>query len=254
MTLPRTTQKATRPMLRIDQRTAMNPLSDGLRLERPLVEVTNLMTATSSIPDSRPDRPCSNRHRSPTAPIQGSLDRRPARTDRRRPLHRALKRGSRPVFVVTGRHDRHRHGRWNGRSGDPFGLRRAISVPRRASGRSDSSPTSSGGTIRTWQCVDSHTEGMPTRVVGGVGVLPGSTMEELRRYVIEQADDLRMRPLEPHGHAAMSGAIVQPPTRPDADWGVVYIEVSGCLPCVVTTTGRRRFSWKRAWSRPNLRP
>ena len=35
---------------------------------------------------------------------------------------------------------------------------------------------------------------------------------------------------EPRGHAAMSGAILQPPSRPDADWGVVYIEVSGCLP------------------------
>ena len=35
---------------------------------------------------------------------------------------------------------------------------------------------------------------------------------------------------EPRGHAAMSGAILQPSTRPDADWGVVYIEVSGCLP------------------------
>ncbi len=28
----------------------------------------------------------------------------------------------------------------------------------------------------------------------------------------------------------MSGAILQPPTRSDADWGVLYIEVSGCLP------------------------
>ena len=28
----------------------------------------------------------------------------------------------------------------------------------------------------------------------------------------------------------MSGAILQPPTRPDADFGVLYIEVSGCLP------------------------
>ncbi len=28
----------------------------------------------------------------------------------------------------------------------------------------------------------------------------------------------------------MSGAILQKPTRPDADWGVIYIEVSGCLP------------------------
>jgi proline racemase len=35
---------------------------------------------------------------------------------------------------------------------------------------------------------------------------------------------------EPRGHSAMSGAILQPPARPDADWGVVFIEVSGCLP------------------------
>mgnify|MGYP001181932641 CR=1 FL=1 len=51
------------------------------------------------------------------------------------------------------------------------------------------------------------------------------------RHAFEQADDLRTWLMfEPHGHAAMSGAILQPPTRPDADWGVVYIEVSGCLP------------------------
>lgn len=86
--------------------------------------------------------------------------------------------------------------------------------------------------IRTWQCVDSHTEGMPTRVVvGGVGVLPGATMEERRQHVMNEADHLRTWLMfEPHGHSAMSGAIVQPPIREDADWGVVYIEVSGCLP------------------------
>ena len=86
--------------------------------------------------------------------------------------------------------------------------------------------------IRTWQCVDSHTEGMPTRVVvGGVGVLPGATMEERRQHVMNEADHLRTWLMfEPHGHSAMSGAILQPPTRNDADWGVVYIEVSGCLP------------------------
>jgi len=73
---------------------------------------------------------------------------------------------------------------------------------------------------------------MPTRVViGGVGTLPGSTMEERRQYVMNEADHLRRwLMLEPHGHGAMSGAILQPPTRPDCDWGVVYIEVSGCLP------------------------
>lgn len=56
-------------------------------------------------------------------------------------------------------------------------------------------------------------------------------MEERRQYVMNEADDLRTWLMfEPHGHGAMSGAILQPPTRVDADWGVVYIEVSGCLP------------------------
>ncbi|TDC48862.1 proline racemase [Jiangella ureilytica] len=85
---------------------------------------------------------------------------------------------------------------------------------------------------RIFHTVESHTEGMPTRVVtGGVGTLPGATMEERRQWFIEHSDHLRrLLMFEPRGHSAMSGAILQPPTRPDADWGVVYIEVSGCLP------------------------
>jgi len=85
---------------------------------------------------------------------------------------------------------------------------------------------------RVLQVVDSHTEGMPTRVVvGGVGVVPGATMAERRLHLMEHMDDLRtLLMYEPRGHAAMSGAILQPPSRPDADWGVLYIEVSGCLP------------------------
>ena len=80
--------------------------------------------------------------------------------------------------------------------------------------------------------VDSHTEGMPTRVVtGGIGDLPGSTMEARRQYLMQERDDLRrLLVLEPRGHAAMSGTILQTPTRPDADVGVLFIEVSGCLP------------------------
>ncbi|MDX2967646.1 proline racemase family protein [Kribbella solani] len=86
--------------------------------------------------------------------------------------------------------------------------------------------------VRTITAIDSHTEGMPTRVVtGGVGVVPGATMAERREYFVEHLDDLRLFLVnEPRGHAAMSGAILQPPTRPDADWGVLYVEVSGCLP------------------------
>ena len=85
---------------------------------------------------------------------------------------------------------------------------------------------------RVFAAVDSHTEGMPTRVItGGLGTLPGETMGERRVYFERRLDHLRQLLMrEPRGHAAMSGAFLQPPTRADADWGVLFIEVSGCLP------------------------
>ena len=85
---------------------------------------------------------------------------------------------------------------------------------------------------KVFSAVDSHTEGMPTRVItSGPGVLPGATMFDRMRYLASERDDLRtLLMYEPRGHAAMSGAILQPPARPDADVGVVFIEVSGCLP------------------------
>lgn len=87
-------------------------------------------------------------------------------------------------------------------------------------------------TRNVFHAVDSHTEGMPTRVItGGVGVIPGATMAERRLHFMEHLDHLRtLLMYEPRGHASMSGAILQPPTRPDADYGVLYIEVSGLLP------------------------
>lgn len=87
-------------------------------------------------------------------------------------------------------------------------------------------------TRKVFHAVDSHTEGMPTRVItGGVGVLPGATMNDKRLHVMNERDDLRtLLMFEPRGHSSMSGSILQPSTRPDCDWGVVYIEVSGCLP------------------------
>jgi proline racemase len=82
------------------------------------------------------------------------------------------------------------------------------------------------------EAVDSHTEGMPTRVVtAGVEPIPGATMLERKLRFEAEMDDLRLLLMrEPRGHAAMSGAILQPPTRADADMGVLFIEVSGCLP------------------------
>ena len=85
---------------------------------------------------------------------------------------------------------------------------------------------------RSIAAVDSHTEGMPTRVVvGGVAPIPGATMLERKLHFEAELDELRLLLMrEPRGHGAMSGAILQPPARADADWGVLFIEVSGCLP------------------------
>jgi len=56
-------------------------------------------------------------------------------------------------------------------------------------------------------------------------------MQERRLYFERNLDDLRLLLMrEPRGHSAMSGAFLQPPTRPDADWGVLFVEVSGLLP------------------------
>lgn len=73
---------------------------------------------------------------------------------------------------------------------------------------------------------------MPTRVViDGFGEIPGNTMFEKRAHFMANSDGFRQWLMfEPRGHSAMSGAILQKSTRSDADWGVVYIEVSGCLP------------------------
>jgi proline racemase len=73
---------------------------------------------------------------------------------------------------------------------------------------------------------------MPTRVItAGLGVVPGASMQERRLYFEDHLDHLRLMLMrEPRGHSAMSGAFLQPPTRPDADWGVLFVEVSGLLP------------------------
>ena len=85
---------------------------------------------------------------------------------------------------------------------------------------------------RYFSAVDSHTEGMPTRVItGGLAPLPGASMAQRRTYFVQHLDHVRQLLVnEPRGHPAMSGAILQPALHPEADWGVLYIEVSGCLP------------------------
>ena len=71
----------------------------------------------------------------------------------------------------------------------------------------------------------------PGRSPAASACCPGASMAERRLWFMENSDDLRtLLMYEPRGHASMSGAILQPPTRPDADYGVLFIEVSGLLP------------------------
>ncbi len=87
-------------------------------------------------------------------------------------------------------------------------------------------------TRHTFFCLDGHTCGNPVRLVAGGGpLLQGASMSERRQDFMRRYDWVRTALMfEPRGHDVMSGAILYPPCRADCDVGVLYIEVSGCLP------------------------
>jgi 4-hydroxyproline epimerase len=84
----------------------------------------------------------------------------------------------------------------------------------------------------TFNCLDGHTCGNPVRLVtGGVPLLHGATMSERRQDFITRFDWVRRALMfEPRGHDVMSGSLLYPPTRADCDAGILFIEVTGCLP------------------------
>ncbi|WP_306224547.1 4-hydroxyproline epimerase [Bosea beijingensis] len=81
-------------------------------------------------------------------------------------------------------------------------------------------------------CIDAHTCGNPVRVVaGGAPILAGLDMAQRRQRFVSEHDWVRRALMfEPRGHDAMSGSILYPPSRSDCDLGILFIEVSGCLP------------------------
>jgi len=87
-------------------------------------------------------------------------------------------------------------------------------------------------TNHTFSCIDGHTCGNPVRLVAGGGPrLEGANMIEKRAHFLAEYDWIRTGLMfEPRGHDMMSGSILYPPTRPDCDVAVLFIETSGCLP------------------------
>jgi 4-hydroxyproline epimerase len=105
----------------------------------------------------------------------------------------------------------------------------------------------------TFFCIDGHTAGNPVRLVaGGAPLLRGATMAERRLDFMERFDWIRTGLcFEPRGHDMMSGGFLYPPTRADADVGILFIETSGCLPmCGHGTIGILTFGLEHGLIRP----
>ena len=105
----------------------------------------------------------------------------------------------------------------------------------------------------TFFCIDGHTAGNPVRLVaGGAPLLHGASMAERRLDFMERFDWIRTGLcFEPRGHDMMSGGFLYPPTRADADVGILFIETSGCLPmCGHGTIGILTFGLEHGLIRP----
>ncbi|MBI0475471.1 4-hydroxyproline epimerase [Sphingomonas sp. MA1305] len=105
----------------------------------------------------------------------------------------------------------------------------------------------------TFFCIDGHTAGNPVRLVaGGAPLLKGASMSERRQDFLSRFDWIRTGLcFEPRGHDMMSGGFLYPPTTPDADIGILFIETSGCLPmCGHGTIGMVTFGLEHGLIQP----
>jgi 4-hydroxyproline epimerase len=108
-------------------------------------------------------------------------------------------------------------------------------------------------TRHTFRCIDGHTAGNPVRlVVEGAPELRGATMSDRRADFLARYDWIRTGLcFEPRGHDMMSGGFLYPPTTPDSDAGILFIETSGCLPmCGHGTIGIVTFGLENGLIKP----
>ena len=104
-----------------------------------------------------------------------------------------------------------------------------------------------------FRCIDGHTAGNPVRlVIEGGPELTGDSMSARRQDFMARYDWIRTGLcFEPRGHDMMSGGFLHPPTTPDADVGILFIETSGCLPmCGHGTIGIVTFALEHGLIKP----
>jgi len=82
-----------------------------------------------------------------------------------------------------------------------------------------------------FSAIDSHTGGEPARIIiKGLPEIPGNSMAEKKQYLHDNLDVLRTSLMyEPRGHNDMFGAYFLPPTIPEAEIGIVFIDGGGYL-------------------------
>ena len=104
-----------------------------------------------------------------------------------------------------------------------------------------------------FRCIDGHTAGNPVRlVIEGAPELTGDSMSARRQDFMARYDWIRTGLcFEPRGHDMMSGGFLYPPTTPEADAGILFIETSGCLPmCGHGTIGIITFALEHGLIKP----
>lgn len=79
--------------------------------------------------------------------------------------------------------------------------------------------------------IDTHAAGEPTRIVlSGLPPIAGRTMAAKKHDMAEHLDYFRTLLMqEPRGHRDMFGAILTPPTTPQAHYGVLFMDSGGYL-------------------------
>ncbi len=84
---------------------------------------------------------------------------------------------------------------------------------------------------RILSCVDTHTEGDPTRfLMSGMPKLPHGSVREKRDYFAKNHDSIRSLLMkEPRGHSDMFGAAIIESIRDECDFGVFFMDPAGYL-------------------------